>query len=226
MDAVILDRIPFTIDVSELLCTLHLDSDSEDAVMVRRLADQAMEIGKPKAMYRAAYVEEKGDNYVVIDGVKLTSRVMRVNFDDVYRVFPYVATCGSELQHWSDTIDDIFLRFVADTINKTALDAALRAMNHRLERETGGSMMASMNPGSLTDWPIQEQQNLFRLLGGSPLPIGVYLKESLLMTPIKSVSGIRFSSKTTYENCQLCPREKCPGRRAPFDSKLYSERYA
>jgi hypothetical protein len=45
------------------------------------------------------------------------------------------------------------------------------------------------------------------------------------MLPIKTVSGIRFPKEGTYENCQLCPRQKCPGRKALYDEGLYQRKY-
>jgi hypothetical protein len=53
----------------------------------------------------------------------------------------------------------------------------------------------------------------------------VELTDSFLMVPNKSVSGLRFPTETSVENCQLCPREVCPGRRTPYDPKLYEQRY-
>ena len=76
--------------------------------------------------------------------------------------------------------------------------------------------ISSLNPGSLKEWPITGQVPLFELLGGVTEDIGVVLSDSLLMSPVKSVSGIMFQSEEAYENCQLCPRENCPGRRAPY----------
>jgi hypothetical protein len=45
------------------------------------------------------------------------------------------------------------------------------------------------------------------------------------MTPNKTTSGLLFSSEENYYNCQLCPMEDCPGRRAPHDPGLYERRY-
>lgn len=82
-----------------------------------------------------------------------------------------------------------------------------------------------MNPGSLEDWPLREQHNLFSLLGDSCEAIGVRLTKSAMMVPLKSMSGIEFESGEKFFNCQLCPREKCPGRRAPYDAQLYAAKY-
>ncbi len=82
-----------------------------------------------------------------------------------------------------------------------------------------------MNPGSLPDWPLPQQLPLFQLLGDVEGLIGVHLKESFLMVPTKTVSGIFFPTETRFESCQLCPREDCPGRRAPYDAALFQSRY-
>jgi hypothetical protein len=77
----------------------------------------------------------------------------------------------------------------------------------------------------LTNWPLSEQGALFALLGDPHEAIGVRLTDSYLMVPTKSVSGIRFPTEQSFESCQLCPRERCPGRKAPYDSGLYDRRY-
>jgi len=45
------------------------------------------------------------------------------------------------------------------------------------------------------------------------------------MVPVKSVSGILFPTEESFASCQLCPREVCPGRRAPYDPDLYDAKY-
>ena len=91
-------------------------------------------------------------------------------------------------------------------------------------REPSGKL-SRMNPGSLPDWPLSEQKPLFAVLGEGPAKIGVQLKDSFLMVPVKTVSGIFFPAEEKFESCQLCPREKCPGRRAPYDPELYDRKY-
>jgi predicted transcriptional regulator len=54
----------------------------------------------------------------------------------------------------------------------------------------------------------------------------VRLTESFLMLPTKTVSGIFFPTEATFESCQLCPREECPNRRAPYEQALYESHYA
>jgi hypothetical protein len=82
-----------------------------------------------------------------------------------------------------------------------------------------------MNPGSLPDWPLEQQRVLFELLGDTRKTIGVELTESLVMVPIKSVSGILFTNEEEFASCRRCSRQGCPGRRVPYDPELYDRKY-
>jgi hypothetical protein len=226
MTQTILTDIPFNLDVSALLKKLRIDGRPEYADRCTRLAQQAAELARPKAAYRLAGIGSKTDNAVVVDGVTLTSRVLRVNLGEVHRVFPFVVTCGAELETWSKSIEDMLEGFWADAIMEQALRAAFDAMTAHLTQRYDLGKTAMMNPGSLTDWPIEEQAALFRILGDAAGQIGVRLTDSFLMVPIKSVSGLRYPTQAQFENCQLCPRDMCPNRRAPYDTGLYERRYS
>lgn len=226
MKAVVLDDIPFRLDLPRLAERLRVAHVSGYAEELRRLAAESQAIALPRALYRVAFVESRGDDYVVVDGVTLTSRVLRVNLEKAHRVFVYVATCGMELEEWSRSIEDRLHRFWADTIKEMALRSAVEAFEEDLAERYRPGQTSTMSPGTLEDWPLGEQRALFALLGNPGDAIGVRLTETLLMIPTKSVSGIRFPTEESFESCQLCPRESCPGRRAPYDEKLYERKYS
>ncbi len=225
VEITVLDAIPFEPDVERLLRTLHLDAQGEHTVRVQELLGEARALARPKAIFRQAYIEARGDDFVVVDGVRLTSRVLSVNLAHAYRAFPWLATCGQELEAWSRTLSDMLDRYWAGAIMEAAMRAAVGALETELEARYALGRTATMNPGSLADWPLPEQVQLFALLGNPRQAIGVELSDSFLMTPVKSVSGLRFATETSFENCQLCPRPRCPGRRAPYDKDLYDKRY-
>lgn len=217
MNLVTLTDIPFKVDFEALLKRLHIRPDSDDAPEIQRMAEEAERIAKPKAAYQVSFVEKADDRRVTVDGVPFTSRILRVNLDQVHRVFPYMATCGMELQKWSNQFDDMLVNFWADTIKAMALMAATDALADHLQTHYMPGPLGVMNPGSLTDWPISEQKMFFHLFNDAQNPIGIQLSSTFLMTPNKSVTGLQFSTDSKYVNCQLCPRENCPGRRAPYD---------
>jgi len=225
METVILDALPFQIDREELKKKMRVKEGSEMAEKLGVMAQEAQKVARPKVCYRVAYVESKGDDHLMIEGIQFTSRVMRVNLDKVFRTFPYVATCGLELEAWSKSVDGIVEQFWAEEIKVLAVRGTIRYLNEYLTDRYQPGQLSRMNPGSLPDWPLSEQKPLFALLGNGPATIGVQLKDSFLMTPVKSVSGIWFPTEDKYENCQLCNREKCPGRRAPYEPGLMERKY-
>ncbi len=154
VDTIILDQIPYEPNIEQLLRILRLKPESRHADRVRELAAQAQAVARPKAVCREAYVEARGEDYVVVDGVRLTSRVLRVNLEGIYRAFPYVATCGRELAAWAAPLDDILEEYWAGAIMEAALRAAAHACDAYLEAHFSLGRTATMNPGSLEDWPL------------------------------------------------------------------------
>jgi hypothetical protein len=221
----LLDAIAFQADLPALLEAMRLRPESEAAAHFTRLARQAERIARPKAIYRLAFIDRKEADQVTIEGTPFTSRVLRVNLEAVNRVFAYVATCGCELEAWGRAFEDFLERFWADALQEAALSAALHALDQHLQENYQPGSVSTMNPGSLEDWPLQEQRPLFSLLGDVTGLTGVRLTESLLMLPAKSVSGLLFASEVEFASCQLCPRAVCPNRRAAYDSQLLATRY-
>lgn len=217
----ILTDIPFQIDRSGLQRNLRLKAGTHHLAELDRLIDQAEQIGKPKAIVRMIYIDEKGKNWIQLDGHRLTSRVLRINLEGAQRAFLFIATAGLELDVWSKTLTDLLHRFWADAIQEAALETARRALHQYLAQRYHPGILSEMHPGSLDDWPLSAQDDLFALLGDVKGAIGVSMTESKLMHPIKSVSGIAFSTQTPFTSCQLCPRENCRSRKAPFDPDLF-----
>lgn len=224
-ECLILNDIPFEIDRDQLLTRLRMEEDSPYIEEIESLVRDALAVARPKALHKIAFIKSRGDDHVVIDNVLFTSRVLRVNLDPAHRVFAYMATCGVEVEDWAQSIDDVLHRYWADTITEIALHAATRVLNEDLSDRYRLGHTATMSPGRLVDWPLSEQGALFSLLGDPLEAIGVRLTSSYLMVPTKSISGIRFPTEQSFESCQLCPREHCPNRKAPYDSSLYDRRY-
>jgi hypothetical protein len=225
METVILDDIAFNIDIKGFLEILRLPEGHRMAEEVREICREAELIAKPRVMYRVAGIESRDEDHIVIGGVPVRSRLLRINLEETETVYPFVLSCGMELEEWSNHFDDILRKFWADSIKGMALGAALMAFEERLRRDIPEGILSAMNPGSLEDWPIEEQRTLFDVLGNVKDAIGVTLTDSCMMVPLKSISGIRFRSKEEFVNCQMCAREKCPGRRAPYNEHMREVKY-
>jgi hypothetical protein len=230
----ILDDIPFAIDPEAVFASLSLDPSGQYAGEVHALIASARQLARPRALYKPAVVCDREPDAIVIAAAagdstraRFESRALRVNLDEVGVVFPYVTTCGPELDSIPIAAGDIFGQFCRDTIKEMALWAAQAHLYEHLTETYELHALASMNPGSgeLNVWPIEQQRELFAFLGDVRGSIGVVLTDSCLMVPTKSVSGILYSSQDGFENCQLCRREPCQNRRAPFDPGLWTRTF-
>ena len=214
--------IPYAGSYEEAARRLHVNEDLEDEF--RDIFAECQQIGRPKGVFGECPVfqDEAGTH---VGDQAFASQVMRVNFKGSARVFPYVITCGRELYDFAQATDDPLERYWIDTISELALREVGQRLHQAVLETYGVRHINSMNPGSLPDFPISCQRGLFSLLEGGAEKIGVELRSTFLMLPYKSGSGIYYESEAKYENCMLCTRLDCPGRRAPFNEKMYSETY-
>jgi hypothetical protein len=221
----VLTEIDVDFDRSALLNKTRIQPESADAEEFDDLLQQARELACPKALFREVYIEGKGKQTITIEGVTFTSSALRKNLEQAERAFVFVATCGRELGGVEVDPSSFLGGFWLDTIKEAALGAAIRALNTHLDEKYGLEKTSSMSPGSgdVDVWPIEQQVKLFSLLGDVEEQIGVELTDSCLMIPRKSISGIRFPTEIAFRTCQLCHRESCPSRSAPFDPELWRE---
>ena len=93
----VLQDIPYELDTESLCAKLHLQKGSDDAKELDALVESIRPHIKPKAVYIESYIEARGEDTVTIDRVTFTSRVLRANLESVERVFPFITTCGREI---------------------------------------------------------------------------------------------------------------------------------
>ena len=217
-----LEHIPVILDLEEIKRMLHIEKRG-DWSQVKTLVEETQSLISAKAVYKVCYIESKLGDAIIIDKIRLTSRVLRKNLDNVGRVFPYVITIGSKIEKKARTCNDLLKQYYLDTIGNVALTTTRKYLKDQLRSRYALDGMSYMSPGSLKDWAIEEQTPLFSILGDVEDSIGVRLSESLLMIPNKSLSGIYFPTEIPFYSCQLCPRKDCPGRKDSYDEKLASE---
>ena len=218
----ILEKIPMALPFGEIRRQLHLKKDARwDEV--KSLIQTVLPDIQAKAVYRVCYIDEKQDHNISIEGLRFKSRVLAKNLAAVERVFPFVVTIGSRYLDQMDAQDDLVVKYYLDVIGNIALSTARRYLEKSLQARYGLEGMSFMSPGSLTDWPLEEQRSLFALFGDGETPIGVSLNSSCLMIPAKSISGIYFPTEIPFISCQLCERKDCPSRKAVYDPKIKAE---
>jgi hypothetical protein len=218
--------IPFTLNREEIKSQCAVRPGNQWDADLDRILDDAESLARPKAIYRISYVMERGSDTVTVEDTVFHSRAMVRNLEEIGRVFPFITTCGVEVEDTpidhGDPLEAYWLSMIKLSLVRTARQYLSKAIQNQYR--LGG--LSEMNPGSgdAGVWPIEEQRHLFAMFGGIPAveaAIGVRLMPTYLMVPEMSTSGILFPSHASYFNCQLCQREDCPSRKAPYDAVLW-----
>ena len=216
-------EIPFEFDMKQLFEYLRIENGTDRAKAFEDLVDEVRKVGTPKVLYRVSFIEKKGEDTITLDGVTFTSRALRKNLDSIERVFPYVATCGTEIDDIQVEQGDFQKKMWIRVLKENLLQASIQFLGENLAKRYRVSNLSSMNPGSgdASVWPFEQQGKLFKICGDVEKLIGVSLTKSLVLVPDMSLAGIFFPTEIDFQTCQLCHREKCHSRRAPFDEELW-----
>jgi len=183
---------------------------------VDELVRLARDLVAPRGAWEVAFVGAREERTVEVGPVLFASSLLRRNLEGANKVFPYIITLGPELERAAAGQEDLLRQFYLEEIGNLVLEKAAAWLSGYLESRSGVTGLANLSPGSLADWPITEQPKLFALVGDTERLVGVRLNDSLLMVPRKSISGLLFPSEEGFVACQLCDREHCQGRKAPF----------
>lgn len=227
METIIKKEIHFKIKLEEFLDLIKMSKDYKDIDKIKKYLKKTNQIAVPKAMYREVFINDRGKDYVFVEDQKFKSKILTVNLKDAHKVIIYLITCGEEIEKWAkdnqgDMLENYWLSMLQEIVLQKARDYIKKEIT---EKHLPGSTSV-MNPGSLIDWSITEQKKLFNLLGDPKKEVGVKLTESSLMLPAKSVTGLIYPTENDFENCQVCPREKCPNRSASYDPNLVKKKYS
>ncbi len=222
-DIILLTDIPFSLDTRQLIKYLRIDIGTDRAQAFEGIVDKVQNIGRPKAMYKVSFIEKKGEDTITLDGITFTSLALRKNFDSIERVFPYIATCGTEIEGIEAEKGDFEKKIWMSIIKGKLLEFSVQFLREHITRRYRLSNLSSMNPGSgdASVWPIEQQRELFSICGDVEDLIGVRLTSAMVLAPDMSVAGIFFPSEVDFQSCQLCHRENCHSRRAVFDKELW-----
>ena len=214
----VIENIPIKLNSDDLVKGLRIRRNVE---YIKDKLDSLIEAITPvmnkKALYSISFVDKIEGDQVTIGDTVFTSKVVRMNLEQVGRVFPYIVTAGSEL-------DDVELSkrqsaMLLDQVKTMVVSKAYQYLRTHLAEKYGIKKLSSVAPGRLDEWPLTQQRELFSLFGDNVDRIGVRLTKTCLMVPVKTVSGLLFPSEAGFESCELCSREKCMGRRAAYDPK-------
>jgi len=182
--------IPAGAEVSERISALYIDA-------VGAFSESACPLGIVREIDRTAF-----EMVFAGDGKNADDPVPGFVSADSRHLALFAVTLGAAI---SEKIDDLFARSdfaiasMVDSIASRAADrasAALAALHHAqlidLDLATDDDVVLGYSPG-YCGWHISGQRKLFEYL--QPGEIGISLKESCMMSPLKSVSGLLITAE-------------------------------
>lgn len=182
--------------------------------MAERLQGDAPGLLAPKLTYRIYSVKGSDEqNHLLSGGGTLARAPISEYVRDVHFFIMLIFTIGEELDR---QIQERSKQRLVEGLMLDALgNAAMSQFSHMIRQAFQGMVRKAetgalgllIQPG-IRDWPIEEgQQAIFGLVEGSA--IGVKLKESSLMTPGKTCSGIMAVGTDVVTPDQIAPCEMC-----------------
>ena len=205
--------LDFSVEEFAALCRIKKDSSAFEAL--EDTLPLIRQYGAPKAILKWANVDRINGDETTIEGVTFQSKVVADKLRETPRVFLSVVTAGEGLERSGAFEDDPFL----NTYDGALLFHASKYMIRYMKEQFGFDGSSMLSPGSLPDWPIRNNFALFDMIGNVD-EIGVTLNEAGYIKPWNSGSHIHFSGDG-YQNCSLCKKLDCIGRRARFDRAEY-----
>ena len=204
------ENIPIRLDPEKVTQTLHPGGGCRRYEDILPFIDTVLSQIDPRAAYAAVKIELRGEDYLQIDGLTITSRILTRHAILAKPIFPFVATLGGRIEEAIRGSRDVLEQYYLETIANLALAEGVKELNLHLRHKYHLCQLYSLSPGSLSDWPLEEQKKVFVLLGKVEDTLGVRLTEYMVMIPRISLSGLLFPSDMDFCQCQLCQiRDRC-----------------
>lgn len=218
-------NVPFVFDRKDFekrIC-IELYEGMEEAI--DDLLARALPLLRPKAVFREIAVEKSNAGEVLIEDQVFTDPALLARLENRKIVFPYIATCGDELDSLASESGDMLEVYWYDALKQMSMDSAFDFLRNHIKEKKSIKGLHSINPGSDTcgeGWELNDQRKLFNLLPHAEPGIRVRLTESMLMFPNKTVSGFMFESDRDFVSCLECDNVQCPNRKMIHEGAVYS----
>jgi hypothetical protein len=218
----LLESIPFKLEMSAIMRRMLFKGEKPGFIKTaRELVASVKAAASPRAVYKISRISGKTRDSLEIDGVRFSGYLLRTNLANADRVFTWAATGGSTLAALHLPGENTPSRkYCLEMLKGMVLASVTGYLREYLTRRFHLDYLFSLIPGEYEAWPLVNQSGLFTILGDVEKLTGISLASDGSLSPSYSTSGLFFYAETRFENCQLCAREPCMMRRAPFSAEL------
>jgi len=190
--------------------------------MAERIAQMVAEARpclRPRGTYSVYAVSSRTAHSLKLDRTTISGNIGEY-LEEADRVAVFAVTVGEGISHLAESAakdGDALAAWVMDTVGSWAAEAAADALMLRIRRHLRGEEELTLrySPG-YCGMEIGQQRKLFPLVQAGS--VGVTLMPSMLMHPLKSISGLvglapREAVSRYRSPCDLCQRAGCHMRR-------------
>jgi hypothetical protein len=189
------------------------------AEQIAGVVAEALTCLHPRGAYAVYKVSSRTAHSLELADTEISGNIGEY-LEEAGRVAVFVVTVGEEISHLAESFaknGDAFSAWVIDAAGSWAAEGAADSLMLRIRRhlQDGEELTLRYSPG-YCGMELGQQRKLFQLVQGGS--VGVTLMPSMLMHPLKSISGLvglaPKDAVSRYRSpCDLCPRDGCPMRR-------------
>ena len=211
----ILSRLTIALRVPDILRSLGYPREATPPAQVVRSARQILTEARPWLQPRGTYalytVTRLTAHSLEIGGATIAGNIGEI-LHGAERVAVFMVTVGSEISRQAEArcrVGDAFAGLTLDAIGSWAAEAAAGALMTQLRSQLrpDESFTLRYSPG-YCGMNLKQQRTLFKLAPAGS--VGISLLPTLLMQPLKSISGIVGLGPRKVVGIHLSPCERCP----------------
>ena len=219
MDIILLEHIQAEVTKEDVLRKFGMPPDHKLGPDIEKAIEEVKPIANAKLLYGEAKIEARTDDTVTIGGVLFEGKDLADALKDVDTVYPYICTCGRELNDYAMNCKDMVRMLYYDYIAHFYLLQSSVELSKVVDNKLG-TRSTCMTPGSFEHWEISQNYPIFKLLNyGKGTDID--LSTSYIMYPAKSVAGLCFKTADCAKQCSLCLKNDCVNRVCEFKKEDY-----
>jgi hypothetical protein len=122
----VIDNIPIKLELDDVVKKTRIRNMNDGfKEIIDELLTIALPIAKPKAIFEISRVENRQGDSLEIGGSKFTSHILRVNLEKIDTVYPYIVTCGRELDEIGISEHQLMKYYFMDQIKEVIVRSAL-----------------------------------------------------------------------------------------------------
>jgi hypothetical protein len=210
-----LPRLTIALQVADILRSLGYPREATPPPKVVRSTEQILAEARfwlqPRGTYALYAVTRQTAHSLEIGGATIAGNIGEF-LHGADRIAVFMVTVGSEITRRAGArcrAGDAFAGLALDAIGSWAAEAAAEALLERLHSQlrAGESFTLRYSPG-YCGMDLEQQRTLFKLAPAGS--VGISLLPSLLMQPLKSISGIVGLGPRETVGIHLSPCERCP----------------